>query len=93
MLRFGPDDLQAPSNFCRKMTRVSKIAVFSQPEPFAKRSKRIGFAKFQMLHGSVFNAVDNYALGFGFHRNSFFAILFPDPRILTESQKRAHDSL
>ena len=57
MLDSGPDEPQAPGNFCRQLTRVSKITFFSQLEPFAKRPKRIGFSKFQMPSGSFFNGV------------------------------------
>ena len=82
---------------CKKLqnvhTRVSKLAVFPQLEPFAKRPKRVGFAKFQMPYGSFFNAVHKSAVGFRFRQNSFFAILFLDPRILQQFAKREPASL
>ena len=93
MLESGQDEPQAPGNSCHQLTRVSKIAVFSQLAPFAKRPKRIGFSKFQMPYGSFFNAVHKSAVGFGFRENSFFAILFRDPRILQEFPKRAPQTL
>ena len=93
MLESGPDEPQAPGNFCHQLTRVSKIAVFSQLAPFAKRPKRISFPKFQMPYGSFFNAVHKSAVRFEFRENSFFAILFRDPRILREFPKRAPQTL
>ena len=89
MLDSWTDDQEADGNFCHQLTRVSKIAVFLQLAPFAKRPKRIGFSKFQMPYGSFLNAVHKSAIGFGFRENSFFAILFRDPRILREFLKRA----
>ena len=93
MLDSGPDEPQAPGIFCRQLTRVSKIAFFSQLEPFAKRPKRIGFSKFQMPSGSFFNGVHKCAVGFRFRQNSFFAILFLDPGILQQFPKTEPASL
>ena len=76
MLESGQDEPQAPGNFCRRLSRVSKIAVFFQLEPFAKWPKRIGFLKCQRLHGSFFDAVHKSAVGFGFLENSLLVIFF-----------------
>ena len=81
MLELGQDEPQTAGNLCCQLTRVSKIAVSPQLETFAKRPKRIGFAQFQMPYGSLFNAIHKYTVGFRFRQNSFFAILFRDPRI------------
>ena len=93
MLDSGPDKPQVPGNFCRQLTRVSKIAFFSQLEPFAKRPKWIGFSKFQMPSRSFFNGVHKCAAGFRFRPNSFFAFLFLDPGILQQSPKTEPASL
>ena len=88
MLDSGPNEPQVPGNFCRQLTRVSKIAFFSQLEPFAKRPKRIGFSKFKMPSGSFLNGVHKCAVGFRFRQNSFFAILFLDLEFCHNFQKR-----
>ena len=44
MLESGPDDTEAPRYSRRHMTRVWKIDVFSQLEPFAKLRNRIRFS-------------------------------------------------
>ena len=75
MLESGPDDTQARRYFCRQMTRVSKIDVFSQLEPFAKLRNRIRFSKFQMLYGSLFDAIQKNSVEIGFRQISFLAIL------------------
>ena len=72
MLKSGPDKPQARRYSRRQMTRVSKIDVFSQLEPFAKLRNRIGFSKFQMLYGSFFDAVHKNAVEIGFREISFF---------------------
>ena len=74
MLESGPDEPQARRYSCRQMTRVSKIDVFSQLEPFAKLRNRIRFSKFQIPYGSFFNAVHKNAVEIGFRGISFFAI-------------------
>ena len=76
MLESGPDEPRAGRNASRHMTRVSKIAVSPQLEPFAKLPNRIGFSKFQMPYGSFFNAVHKSAVGFEFCQNSFFCDFF-----------------
>ena len=93
MLDSGPDEPQAPGIFCRQLTRFSKIAFFSQLEPFAKRPKRIGFSKFQMPFGSFFNGVHKCAVAFRFRPNSFFAILFLDAGTLQQFPKTEAASL
>ena len=93
MLESGPNEPPAPGNFCRQLTRVSKIAVFPQLEPFAKQPKQIGFSKFHMPYGSFFNGVHKCAVGFRFRQNSFFVILFVDLRILREFPKTEPASL
>ena len=74
VLRSGPDEPQARRYSRRQMTRVSKIDVFSQLEPFAKLRNRIRFSKFQMPYGSFFDAVHKNAVEIGFREISFFAI-------------------
>ena len=74
MLESGPDEPQARRHLRRQMTRVSKIDVFSQFEPFAKLQNRIHFSKFQMQYGSFFDAVRKNADEIGFREISFFAI-------------------
>ena len=74
MLESGPDEPQARRHICRQMTRVSKIDVFSQLEPFAKLRNRIGFSKFQMPCGSFCDAVHKNAVEIRFREIAFFAI-------------------
>ena len=74
MLEFGQKEPRAQRYSCRQMTRVSKIDVFSQLEPFAKLRNRIRFSKFQMPYGSFFDAVHKNAVEIGFREISFFAI-------------------
>ena len=70
----GPDEPEARPYLRRQMTRVSKIDVFSQLEPFAKLRNPIRFLKFQMPYGSFFDAVHKNAVEIGFREISFFAI-------------------
>ena len=74
MLESGPDEPQAWRYSRRQMTRVSKIDVFSQLEPFAKLRNRIRFSKFQMLYGSFFDAAHKNAVEIGLREISFFAM-------------------
>ena len=46
----------------RQMTRVSKTPKFSEQKRFAKRRKRIGFSKFQLLFGSFLDAIYEFAV-------------------------------
>ena len=55
MLESRPDDTEASRYSLRQMTRISKIDVFSQLEPFAKLRNRIRFSKFQMLYMDHFS--------------------------------------
>ena len=70
----GPDDIKVLRYSCRQMTRVPKIDVFSQLEPFAKLRNQIRFSKFRMLYGSFFDAVHKNGVLIGFREISFFAI-------------------
>ena len=74
MPRLWPDEPQARRDSCCQLTRVSKIDVFSQLEPFAKLRNRIRFSKLQMPYGSFFDAVHKNAVELGFRKISFFAI-------------------
>ena len=74
MLEYGPEEPQARRYSCRWMTRVLKISIFSQLEPFAKLRNRIGFSRFQMPYGSCFHAVHKNAVKVGFREVSFLAI-------------------
>ena len=74
MPRLWLDEPLARRHFRCQLTRVSKIEVFSQLEPFAKLRNRIRFPKFQMPYGSFFDAVHKNAVEIGFREISFFAI-------------------
>ena len=74
MLESGPNEPRARRYPRRQMTRVSKMYVFSQLEPFAKLRNRIRFSKFQMPYGSFVNAVHKNAVEIGFREISFFVI-------------------
>ena len=74
MLESGPDKPQGRRYSRRQMTRVSKIDVFSQLEPFAKLRNRIHFSKFQMPYGSFLDAVRKNADEIAVREISFSAI-------------------
>ena len=74
-LEFGLDEPQTRSYYCRQMTRVSKISIFSELQPFAKLRSWIRSSKFQMPYGSFFDTVHKNAVEIGFREVSFLAIL------------------
>ena len=72
MLETGLDELQAGSYSYRHMTRVSKIWISPQLEPFAKLRNRTLFWKFQMPYGWFFAAAHKNVVEIGFCEVSFF---------------------
>ena len=73
MMVMGLQELepQAPRYSGRQLTRVSKIDVFPQLVPFAKRPNRIGFSNIQMPVGSFLDAVRKNNVRFSFRDISF----------------------
>ena len=53
MLSSGTDEPQVRRHHCRQMTRVLKILIFSQLEPFAKLRNWIDFSKCSLDHFSM----------------------------------------
>ena len=76
VLEYGPDEPQARRYTSRQMTRVSKMSIFSQLEPFAKLRSRIGFFEIQKPYGLFFDAVHKAAVQIGFREISFFAFFY-----------------
>ena len=74
MIESRPDEPQARRFSRRQMTRVLKIDVFLQLEPFAKLRNRIRFSKFQITYGSFFDVIHKNAVEIKVREISFFAI-------------------
>ena len=72
MLDSGPDEPPAWRHPHRQMTRISKIRMLPQLEPSAKLQNRTSFSKFEMPHGSFFDAVHKNVVEIGFCEVSVF---------------------